>query len=47
LGWPSPPEHDGVAVAGFGVQRLEPASRVTGRGRLGGELTGAAAHKVI
>jgi hypothetical protein len=36
-----------LAIAGFGVQRLEPASRVAGRGRLGGELAGAAAHKVI
>jgi hypothetical protein len=38
------PGHDGVPVAGFGVQRLEPASRVAGLGGLGGELAGAAAH---
>jgi len=38
------PGHDGLAVAGFRVQGLEPASRVAGRGRPGGELAGTAAH---
>jgi hypothetical protein len=37
------PGHDGLAVAGFGVQGLEPAGGVAGLSGLGGELAGAAA----